>query len=44
MKEMDDPNGEDKISTMEFLCSVESEKLINDWLQGLKKIDDNETR
>ena len=44
VKEIEDPHGEEKISTMEVSLSVESEKVINDWLQGLKKIDDSETR
>lgn len=44
VKEIDDPHSEDKISTMEFNRSVESEKVINDWISSLQRIDDSETR
>ena len=44
VKEIDDPQGQDKLSTMEFTRSIESEKLMNDWVQSLQKIDDSETR
>ena len=44
MKEIDDPHGQDKISTMEFTRSIESEKVMNEWVQNLQKIDDSETR
>lgn len=44
VEEIDDPQGGDKISFMNFTRSVESEKSYKDWLVDIQRIDDTESR
>ena len=44
VEEIDDPQGGDKISTMKFSRTVESEKYYKEWLTEIQRVDDTESR